>query len=98
MGKVKVKLFAHLRQAAGTNEIEIDISEKSTLEDVLNMTIKKFGPNFEKNLKDTITGEFAPFLIMIGRKEISSVEGDLNTRVLDGDEISLLDPVGGGMK
>jgi len=98
LGKVKVKLFAHLRQAAGTNEFEIKIGEKSTIQDVLEMSIKTFGPNFEKNLKDASTGEFAPFLIMIGRKEISSVKGDLNTIVMDGDEVSLLDPVGGGMK
>jgi MoaD family protein len=93
-----VKLFARLRQVARTNEIEIKVGDKSTIRDVLEMTIKTFGPNFEKNLKDKNTNEFTPFLIMIGRKEISSIKGDLNTIVKDGDEISLLDPVGGGMK
>jgi MoaD family protein len=98
LGKVKVKVFAHLRQAAGTNEVAIEIGEESSIKDVLEMTIKTFGPDFEKNLKDTSTGEFAPFLIMIGRKEISSVKGDLSAIVMDGDEISLLDPIGGGIK
>jgi MoaD family protein len=96
LGSVKVKLYAHLRQIVGTHEVAVEIDEKSTIKDVLEMIIKSFGPNFEKNLKDTSTGEFTPFLIMIGRKEISSIRGDFNTKVTDGDEISLLDPTGGG--
>ncbi|MCW3975925.1 MAG: MoaD family protein [Candidatus Bathyarchaeota archaeon] len=96
MGSVKVKLYAHLRQVAGIHEVAVEIGEQSTIKDVLEMTLKSFGPNFEKNLKNTSTGEFAPFLIMIRRKEISSIKGDFNTEVIDGDEISLLDPTGGG--
>ena len=48
-------------------------------------------------MKDTRTGELAPFLIMVGRKEISSVKGDLSMKVINGDEISILEPVGGGV-
>jgi len=72
-------------------------NDLKNLKDILDKSIKKFGPEFEKNLKDTRTGELAPFLIMLGRKEISSVRGDLNTKVMDGDEISILEPVGGGI-
>ena len=97
MGKVKVKLFAHLRRAAGVNEIELEIGDGTTVKDVIDKTIGRFGPEFEKQLKDARTGELAPFLIMVGRKEISSVRGDLSTKVMDGDEVSLLEPVGGGV-
>ena len=97
MGRVKVKLFANLRRVAGMNEVELEIGDRATIKDVIIKTIEKFGPEFEKNLKDTKTGELTPFLIMIGRKEISSVRGDLSTKVMDGDEISLLEPVGGGV-
>lgn len=97
MGRIKVKLFANLRLVTGMNEVELKIDDRSTVKEVLNKTIEKFGPEFEKNIKDTKTGELTPFLIMIGRKEISSVRGDLNTKVIDGDEISLLEPVGGGV-
>jgi MoaD family protein len=92
-----MKLFAHLRQAAGTNEVKIKIDEQTTIKDILNKSIAIFGKDFESRLKDAKTGELAPFLIMIGNKEISSVRGDLNTKVMDGDEISLLEPVGGGV-
>jgi len=97
MGKVKIRLFAQLRRIAGVNEADLEIDDNTTLKDILDKSIKKFGPEFEKNLKDTRTGELAPFLIMLGRKEISSVRGDLNTKVMDGDEISILEPVGGGI-
>ncbi|UCC41558.1 MAG: MoaD family protein [Candidatus Aminicenantes bacterium] len=97
MGRVKVKLFANLRLIAGMNEVELEIGDRATIKDVLDKTVEKFGPKFERNIKDTKTGELTPFLIMIGRKEISSVRGDLSTKVFDGDEISLLEPVGGGV-
>ena len=96
MGRVKVKLFAHLRKAAGVDEIDLEIGDRTTLRDILNKTIEKFGQEFEKYLKDTRTGEFAPFLIMVGRNVISSVRGDLSKKVMDGEEISLLEPAGGG--
>ena len=97
MGKVKVRLFAQLRRIAGVNEMEFEINDSATIKDILDRTIERFGKEFEKNLKDTRTGELAPFLIMVGRKEISSVKGDLSMKVIDGDEISILEPVGGGV-
>lgn len=92
-----MKLFAHLRQAAGTNEVNLEIDSDTTIKDILDMTIKRFGKDFESRLKDVRTGKLAPFLIMIGNKEISSIKGDLNTKVIDGDKISFLEPVGGGI-
>lgn len=97
MGEIIVKLFAHLRQAAGTNKVKLEIDEQTTIKDILNKSIKRFGKDFESRLKDSRTGELVPFLIMIGNKEISSIRGDLNTKVMDGDEISFLEPVGGGV-
>jgi MoaD family protein len=97
LGEIIVKLFAHLRQAAGMNEVKLEIDEQTTIKDILNKSIERFGKDFESRLKDSRTGELVPFLIMIGNKEISSVRGDLNTKVMDGDEISFLEPVGGGV-
>jgi len=56
MGKVKIRLFAQLRRIAGVNEADLEIDDNTTLQDVLDKSIKKFGPEFEKNLKDTRTG------------------------------------------
>lgn len=96
MGKVKVKLFGHLRHAAGTKEAEFDITDNDTLKDVIDKVVKRFGMDIEERIFDKGTGKLAPFLIMVGGKEISTVKRDLKIKVQNGDEISLLEPVGGG--
>lgn len=96
MGKVKVKFFSHLRYAAGMKETDVEIDDGETLIKLIERLEKKFGSNFEDRIKDKETGTLAPFLIMVGQEEISSVNGDLNHKLSNGDVISLLDPVGGG--
>ena len=96
MGKVRVKFFAHPRQAAGTNETDIEIREGETVEELIEILSEKFGPDFENRIRDPTTGTLAPFLIMVGREEISTVRGDLKHKLSDGDIVSLLEPVGGG--
>ncbi|MEM3004487.1 MAG: MoaD family protein, partial [Candidatus Bathyarchaeia archaeon] len=96
LGRVKVKFFAHLRQAAGMDETDIEIKEGETVEELINTLTKRFGAEFENRIRDPTTGTFAPFLIMVGKEEISTVRGDLKHRLSDGDVVSLLEPVGGG--
>jgi MoaD family protein len=96
LGKVKVKFFAHLRQAAGASEADVDIQEGDTLENLIDMLSERFGPDFTDRIRDPTTGTLAPFLIMVGREEISTVRGDLKHKLNDGDTVSLLEPVGGG--
>ncbi|OGD52615.1 hypothetical protein A3K80_03925 [Candidatus Bathyarchaeota archaeon RBG_13_38_9] len=96
MGKVKVKFFSHLRYATGMKETDMEIDDGEMLIKLIERLIQKFGSNFEDRIKDKETGTLAPFLIMVGQEEISSVNGDLNHRLSNGDVVSLLDPVGGG--
>jgi len=96
LGKVKVKFFAHLRQAAGTNETDMEMGEGETVADLIERLGEKFGQDFTDRIKDPTTGMLAPFLIMVGREEISTVRGDLKHKLSNGDIVSLLEPVGGG--
>lgn len=96
LGKVKVKFFSHLRHVSGIKEVDMEIGDEETLLQLIERLEKKFGTNFEERIKDKKTGMFAPFLIMVGKEEISSVNGDLNHKLKNGDVVSLLDPVGGG--
>ncbi len=91
-----MKFFSHLRSAVGMKETDMEIDEGETLIKLIERLVKKFGSNFEDRIKDKKTGMLAPFLIMVGQEEISSVNGDLNHRLNNGDIVSLLDPVGGG--
>ena len=96
MGKVKVKFFSHLRHAVGIKETEMEIGDEETLLQLIDRLEKKFGADFKERIKDKKTGLFSPFLIMVGKEEISSIHGDLNHKLKNGDIVSLLDPVGGG--
>ena len=96
MGKVKVKFFSHLRHVVGIKEAEMEIGDEETLLQLIERLENKFGSNFKERIKDKKTGLFSPFLIMVGKEEISSVHGDLNHKLKNGDVVSLLDPVGGG--
>jgi len=96
LGKVKVKFFSHLRYVVGIKETEMEIGDEETLLKLIERLEKKFGADFKERIKDKETGLFSPFLIMVGKDEISSVHGDLNHKITNGDVVSLLDPVGGG--
>jgi MoaD family protein len=93
--KIKVKLFSHLRSITGLKEVDLELNDGATLKDVLEALICKFGSKFEEAVKNMRTGEYAPFLIMVGKREVST-QTNLNYEVKDGEEVYLLEPVGGG--
>lgn len=97
MAEVKVKLFANLREAAGTPELLLS-GEKVV--DVLLSLIDKY-----PDLKNLIFEEFdekgeSPVLcgsinILVNGNNVRHLEG-LDTDLKDLDEIGILPPVSGG--
>ncbi len=80
--KVVVRYFAIYREAAGESQVEIDVSEGSTLGDVLEIVFKRH-PKLEK---------WADSIVCSVNKKYAD-----NDKVLaEGDEIALLPPVSGG--
>ena len=80
--KVKVKLFGRYRDKTGKNEIELEIKDGETIWYVVEALIKQY-PEIEKDKK----------FIMVSRNNIYS---SLETRIKNGDEISILPPIVGG--
>jgi len=82
---VTVKYFANLKQMAGKDEDQFDISEGTTLEqlsDLIEKSVPQLGDMVRK------------------KKVMISLNYDvvpLDTVVKDGDEIALLPPFSGGM-
>lgn len=77
----KLRLFANLREIAGTSRVEIPSSE--TVGDVLNAAADRFGPDFKRSLGSArvwINGEVAT----------------LEQSVTEDDEVVLIPPVSGG--
>lgn len=96
MVNVKVKLFANLREAAGTPELML--SGEKVIDVLLSLT-ENYPP-----LKDLIfekpEGEESPVLcgsinVLINGNNVRHLEG-LDTLLSDGDEVAVLPPISGG--
>lgn len=80
--QVKVKLFYHLKEKAGTGEINLDILENSTVCEV-KKTLELQFPQLRTHLENV--------MILMNQKIVLD-----DDRIQEGAEISFLTPVGGG--
>lgn len=80
----KVKLFAALRDAAGTDGGEFDAPDVDSL---LGMLKERFGEGFSRSLSFS--------KVAVNGTLIDALQG-LNTPLSAGDEVALLPPVSGG--
>ena len=80
--EVTVKLFAHLRNVAGTNQLRVDLVEGATVADLLDNLGKTID---SPALTDNSTS------VMIDHKNAGP-----ETILMDGDEVLLLPIIGGG--
>jgi len=80
--KVKIKLFARMRELAGTNSLERTISPDATVKDLLQALQDEF-PNL---------AEVAPRTVVAVNQEFVEPE----TRLAEGDEVAFFPPVSGG--
>ncbi|HOW13414.1 ubiquitin-like small modifier protein 1 [Methanosarcina sp.] len=96
MAEVRVKLFANLREAAGTPEILL--SGEKVIDILLSLTEKYPGIKnliFEKHEKDEIPVLCGSINILVNGNNVRHLEG-LDTGLNDSDEIGILPPVSGG--
>ncbi len=80
---IGVKLFAGLREAAGSGEIEVDLDDGATAEGLIAELRRR--PGMERILTDM------PIRVAVNR---SYVDGD--TKLNEGDEVALVPPISGG--
>jgi len=87
--RVKIRLFAAFREAAGTKEVELELSENSKVIDV----IRKLAEHFPKLKEMLLKGDKM-------RNDYHVVKGGRwlkeNDLLIDGDQIAIFPPVGGG--
>lgn len=80
--KIKVKFFASYKEALGTDELDLDLDEHSTVSDLienLRQDHPKLG-NLLETLMVSVNLEYAVY----------------ETELKNGDEVALLPPVSGG--
>ncbi|RLF98344.1 MAG: molybdopterin synthase sulfur carrier subunit [Thaumarchaeota archaeon] len=93
MTKVKVLVFVSLRDKVGWSQKEVMV-DGDKIRDLLKSIKSVDG----RSLYEIVTenGKLRPnFLILLNGREISFLNG-LNTKIKDGDTISIFPPAGGG--
>ncbi|MDK2891779.1 ubiquitin-like small modifier protein 1 [Methanohalophilus sp.] len=91
MSLKKVKLFANLREAAGTSAVEIPGDD---IKELLDNLIAKY-PSLEEIVLEE-DGKIRGYInILVNGNNIQHLDG-LDTRVSDSDEIAMFPPVSGG--
>jgi molybdopterin synthase sulfur carrier subunit len=94
---IKVRFFAHLRNVAGTRELEVNTqSGRMDVESLMHLLFKKLGEDFRKAVQDPKTGKIQPYIkIMLNGIDTEQLNG-LETAVKDGDTVQIFPPIGGG--
>ncbi len=92
---VKVSFLSLLKDRIGVKELNLDLEDNSNIHDVFLKLIEKFGENIKTVLVKK-TGELNDHVvIMLNEKNIRSLD-DLNTKLQNKDEITLLPAIAGG--
>lgn len=91
MARVKVKLFATVREAAGTASVCLEAEDASEILDLLK---ERFGLSISRLLED-LDSDPDRIVILINGRNPGRVRS-LSKRLSDGDEVAIFPPVSGG--
>jgi len=96
--KVSVRFFAALRELVGKKVELLEFSgcEEVTVEKVLKRLAELYGTEFVEYLFNGKTSEIQGYLtLLVNGRSITTLDG-LKTRLMNGDILAILPPVGGG--
>ena len=93
--EVKVKFFAMLREIAGKKAEEITLQAKSSVGDLINFLVERYGPEFERYIYNSEKYARNYLSYMLNGVNINRLDG-FNTILKNGDVLALLPPIGGG--
>lgn len=96
--KVAVRFFAALRELIGKKVefLEFSDSEEITVEKVFKRLNKLYKDKFIQYVFDEKTGEVKDYLTLLVNGRNITALNDMKTRLMDGDVLAILPPVGGG--
>lgn len=96
MVKVVVKLYARLEELAGFSNLELEISGKPSLKDLLDRLGERFGTDF-RNVLESPSDEYGHYssAILINDRDFKKMDG-LKTVLKENDVIRIIPPIFGG--
>ncbi|MBS7653122.1 MAG: ubiquitin-like small modifier protein 1 [Candidatus Bathyarchaeia archaeon] len=93
--EVEVRYYAILRELAGKRFEKVALPEGSSVRDVIDLLVKRYGEGFERYIYDNEKRLRSYLSYMLNGININSLKG-FETPLRDGDILSLLPPIGGG--
>ena len=97
MVAVQVKPFYNLREIIGNPILEMNIEEGTTIRALLEQLMEIYGSKLQKALIDPETGAIHSFYrILVTGRDVRLLDHGIDTRLKDGDVISLLQAISGG--
>jgi len=96
--RVSVRFFTTLREIVGKREVTLEFPEGETVtvDNVLKRLAELYGKGFTDYVYDSKTGGIKGFLqFLINGRSASTLNG-LETKLVDGDVLAIIPPVGGG--
>jgi len=92
---VKISFLSLLKDRIGVKELNMDLEDNSTINDVFAKLFEKFGEDIKTVLVKK-TGDLNDHvIIMLNEKNIRSLD-ELNTKIQNKDEITMLPAIAGG--
>lgn len=92
--RIVFKSFGQLRRVLGSQSIEIDVPEQSTIRDVIDRVIAIGGASVRRQVMEgeRISGSM---IVLLNKRDIDTLQG-ANTILNEGDEVAILPHVQGG--
>ena len=92
---VKISFLSLLKDRIGVKELNMDLEDNSTINDVFAKLFEKFGEDIKTVLVKK-TGDLNDHVVIIlNEKNIRSLD-ELNTKIQNKDEITMLPAIAGG--
>jgi len=93
--QITLKTFANLKDVIGKKEISVELAPKANLTDLFNFLFNSYGKDFDKQIRDQLSKEIVPFLILVNDNTYRSVS-DMDKSLSDGDVVTIMIPFDGG--
>lgn len=94
--RVKVKFFAHFMCRAGRDQMELNLSEGSSVENLLDILGKTLGPPFSNWAAEVLSGGVWPAVWVIKNNRVLMMPEEIKSTLAEGDVISFVPPLEGG--